>query len=339
LPPPKKSTSQPAKPPAPEVDHPLAAPHIVLIGGLVGVVLAAAVMRKFSRQPTPKDWDEPAPLPKDGMLGNFKLGPLLADGGTATVYFGKDENANAVAIKIPHRGPLRYPQFVATFAREAQIGVDLRHPSIVRVLHAGHYRAAGFRRIPYFVMEFLEGQELDSVLKQGPLAEQEAIKVARGVSDALQWAHARGVIHRDISPRNIFITNRRSVKVMDFGISTVTSKANRRARAQGLAYGTPEYMAPERLVDSRAADERSDLYALGCVLYEMIAGHPPFQGNSPEEIVRAHQKAPIPSLVAQGLGSPEVDQLLGLLLAKNPKDRLQSANQVTSRLAELVPMS
>ena len=188
-------------------------------------------------------------------------------------------------------------------------------------------------------MEFLEGQELDSVLKQGPLGAQEAIKVARGVSDALQWAHARGVVHRDISPRNIFITNRRAVKVMDFGISTVTSKANRQVRARGLAYGTPEYMAPERMVDSRAADERSDLYALGCVLFEMVAGHPPFQGSTPEQVVKAHRQAPIPSLVEQGLGTPELDQLLQLLLAKNPKDRLQSANQVTARLADLVSMS
>lgn len=285
----------------------------------------------------PKDWGEPAPLPREGKVGEFSLGVLLADGGTATVYNGTDPQGVNVAIKIPHRGPLRNKKFVATFEREAQIGIDLRHPSIVRVLDAGTYRAGGISKIPYFVMEYLEGQELDQILESGPLSVTEAVGVARGVADALSWAHARGVIHRDISPRNIFVTSRRSIKVMDFGISAVSDRGPKAKKARGLAFGTPEYMAPERTQDTGNADERSDLYALGCVLYEMIAGRPPFLGESPEKTVMMHLKAPIPSLAEQGLAKPDVDAIVMKLLAKEPKHRYQTANEVIARLADLAP--
>jgi len=311
----------------------------VLWGGAVlGLTVVGVLAQRTLSRRTARDWGDAAPLPRDGKVGEFTLGPMLADGGTATVYSARDPAGTLVAVKIPHRGPLRFRSFVATFEKEAQIGIDLRHPSIVRVLDAGHYRAPGFSKIPYFVMEYLEGQELDSILETGPLTEKEAIGVARGVADALSWAHARGVIHRDISPRNVFITSRKAVKVMDFGISTVTSKATRGQRTRGLNYGTPEYLAPERAQDSSMADERSDLYALGCVLYEMLAGQPPYQGDSPEKIVAAHRKLPIPSLAAQGLASPALDAVVTRLLAKQPSQRYQSANEVTSKLADLVPL-
>lgn len=309
-----------------------------LLGGVLSLMLFGMVVQRSLKIRTPKDWADPAPLPKEGQLGDYQLGPLLADGGTATVYLGRDSSGGPVAIKIPHRGPLRSRNFVSTFEREAQIGIDLRHPSIVRVLAAGHYKAAGHSRIPYFVMEFLEGQELEVLLEDGRFSERDAIGVARGVADALAWAHARGVVHRDISPRNIFVTNKRAVKVMDFGISTVGTRGNKGSKARGLAFGTPEYLAPERSYDAAAADERSDLYALGCVLYEMLAGHPPYLGDSAEAIIKGHIKSPIPSLAQQGLATVEVDAITQRLLAKNPKERFQTATEVAARLAELVPM-
>ena len=313
-------------------------PSPLAIGSaFVGLVIIGSVLQKLWKPRLSKDWAEAAPLPKSGKVGEFTLGPMLADGGTATVYSAKDPAGQVVAVKIPHRGPVRFKKFVATFEREAQIGIDLRHPSIVRVLDAGSYPAAGFSKVPYFVMEYLEGQELDSILSTGPLTEKEAIGVARGVADALSWAHARGVIHRDISPRNIFVTSRKAVKVMDFGISTVTSKAGRNQKARGLQYGTPEYLAPERMQDSGMADERSDLYALGCVLYEMLAGQPPYVADTPEKVVMAHVKAPIPSLAEQGLASPALDAVVTRLLAKHPQQRYQSATEVTAKLADLVP--
>ncbi|MFN8608276.1 MAG: serine/threonine-protein kinase [Vulcanimicrobiota bacterium] len=313
----------------------LAAP--ALGGVALGVVLVGTLLSRRARAKVPKDWGEPAPLPRDGKVGEFSLGVLLADGGTATVYNGTDPQGQPVAVKIPHRGPLRNKKFVSTFEREAQIGIDLRHPSIVKVLDAGTYRAGGISKIPYFVMEYLEGQELDQILEAGPLSSTEAVGVARGVADALSWAHARGVIHRDISPRNIFVTSRRSIKVMDFGISAVSDRGPKAKKARGLAFGTPEYMAPERTQDTGNADERSDLYALGCVLYEMIAGRPPFLGESPEKTVVMHLRSPIPSLAEQGLAKPDLDAIVMKLLAKDPKHRFQTANEVIARLADLAP--
>ncbi len=304
---------------------------------VLGVVLLGTLLSRRRPRVVPKDWGDPAPLPRDGKVGEFELGAMLADGGTATVYNGVDPQGTTVAIKIPHRGPLRNRNFVATFEREAQIGIDLRHPSIVRVLDAGTYRAGGIPRIPYFVMEYLEGQELDQILESGPLSATEAVGVARGVADALSWAHARGVIHRDISPRNIFVTSRRSIKVMDFGISAVSDRGPKAKKARGLAFGTPEYMAPERTQDTGNADERSDLYALGCVLYEMISGQPPFLGESPEKTVMMQLKSPIPSLAEQGLASPDLDAIVMRLLAKDPRQRFQTANEVIARLADLAP--
>lgn len=336
MPPPQQKATQQSKPPPPATFE-LAPTPLLFLGAFVGFMAISIFAQRLFRPRTPKDWGDPAPLPKDGKLGRYQLGPLLADGGTATVYSGRDENDTLVAIKIPHRGPLRNRSFVTTFEREAQIGVDLRHPSIVRVLHAGAYKAAPFRRIPYFVMEYLEGQELDAILNRGPLSEQDAISVGRGVADALQWAHARGVIHRDISPRNIFITNRRAVKVMDFGISAVNERGGRGARARGLAFGTPDYMAPERLMAAQAADERSDLYALGCVLYEMVSGSPPFRAETPEKTAMRHRKDPVPSLLDQGLSSREFDAIVTRLLAKSPKDRFQTAGEVTAKIADLLP--
>lgn len=304
---------------------------------MLGVVLLGTVLSRRRRAVVPKDWGDPAPLPRDGKVGEFELGAMLADGGTATVYNGIDPQGVTVAIKIPHRGPLRNRKFVATFEREAQIGIDLRHPSIVRVLDAGTYRAGGIPKIPYFVMEYLEGQELDQILEAGPLSATEAVGVARGVADALSWAHARGVIHRDISPRNIFVTSRRSIKVMDFGISAVSDRGPKAKKARGLAFGTPEYMAPERTQDTGNADERSDLYALGCVLYEMIAGRPPFLGETPEKTVMMQLKSPIPSLAEEGLATADVDAIVMKLLAKDPRQRFQTANEVIARLADLAP--
>lgn len=335
MPPPQTTTrtTPPPKTASPE----LAPTPLLFLGAFVGFMAISIFSERLFRTRIPKDWADPAPLPKDGKLGDYQLGPMLADGGTATVYSGRDDTHQPVAIKIPHRGPLRIHSFVVNFEREAQIGVDLRHPSIVKVLKAGNYRAAPFRRIPYFIMEFLEGQELDAILAQGTLSEKEAIGVGRGVADALQWAHARGVIHRDISPRNIFITNRRAVKVMDFGISTVNQRGPRGRPSRGLAYGTPDYMSPERLTDSRTADERGDLYALGCVLYEMLTGEPPFRAETPEKTALRHRKDPIPSLYERGLASKKFDDIVGKLLAKSPKERFQTAGEVTARLADLLP--
>ena len=308
------------------------------IGGAVALVLFVLLVRWWWNRRNRVAPGEHAPLPDDNKLGQYFISRLLADGGTASVYRATDTNNTPVAIKIPHADQLLDRNFVATFQREAGIGVELRHPSIVRVIEAGAYRRGRFARIPYFVMELLDGRDLGTMLReQGRLDPLAAAQIARSVADALQWAHHRGVVHRDISPRNILITTKMLVKVMDFGISTVRSRTGKRAQ-QGVAlnFGTPEYIAPER-INGAQADERSDLYALGCVFYEMVVGQPPFQGKTPLETLKLHRKAPVPKPSASVHLPREVEQIILRLLEKDPAQRDQKAAEVTSELAELVP--
>lgn len=328
---PKKSVP-PKKPPPPSKDS---GNGLYLGGAALGVVLLLVVVWwVLGRRPKVAP-GEHAPMPDNNQLGQYFISRLLADGGTASVYRATDPSGGVVAIKIPHADQLVDKNFVATFQREAEIGVELRHPSIVKVVEAGSYRRGSFPKIPYFVMEYLEGQDLSTVLReQGPIEPTRASQIARSVADALQWAHHRGVIHRDVTPRNIFITTKQLVKVMDFGISTVRSRTGRKAQ-QGVAlnFGTPHYMAPERLSQSRP-DERSDLYALGCIFFEMLTGKPPFHSKNQAEILKMHKKDPVPDFSA----TPEIKRIVLKLLEKDPKKRYQKAAEVTSDLADLVPI-
>lgn len=275
-----------------------------------------------------------APLPLDRRVGEFRLGEVLGDGGTATVYAALDDQERTAAVKIPHLGALADKEFVKTFRREAELGVSLRHPSIVKVLKAGTYAAAGHAgEIPYFAMELLQGRDLRTMLQQeGPLPPVQAAAIARAIADALDWAHHRGVFHRDITSGNVFLTQGRQVKVMDFGISAAFSR--RRGSARGMARGTPEYLAPERIEDWGRADAGVDLYALGCVLYEMLTGRPPFRSDDTAELLRMHRKDPVPEIPGLPHG---LERVLHRLLEKDPGRRYGSAREVLVDLAELVP--
>lgn len=305
--------------------------------GLVALMAGIAWLRGH-RKSAPEDPDAPpqrAPLPVRGKLGKYKIGAIIADGGTATVYDGEDDEGHKVAIKIPHADHLASKEFIATFHHEAEVGETLRHPSIVAVLQVGHYKSGSYKQIPYFVMEYLEGQDLRSIIRsKGRLPAQEAARIARSIADALEWAHHRGVNHRDISPRNIFVTSRKTVKVMDFGISTVQSRITHK-RTKALTLGTPEYLAPERIDDPRSADSRSDLYSLGCVFFEMLHGHPPFTATSPIEVLQMHRKEKIPPPHPDLDIPPGLWTILTRLLEKDPNKRFQSAAAVTSALADL----
>ncbi|MCA9792825.1 MAG: serine/threonine protein kinase [Candidatus Eremiobacteraeota bacterium] len=304
---------------------------LVFLGGLV------LFIRTFARSAPPEHINPRAPLPADRRLDGLLLGEPLADGGTATVYQALEGGGELVAVKIPHREQLKDKEFIASFSREAEIGMTLRHPSIVKVLAVGDYQTDEFPKIPYFSMEFLEGNDLRTLLKQrGTLPPLEAAQIARSAADALGWAHHRGVIHRDVSPRNIFITNNRRVKVMDFGVSTVFCRSDRRFLNKAMRLGTPEYLAPERTAGSEN-DPRSDLYSLGCVFYEMLSGAPPFAGESPKAILMMHRKAAPVSLSHDMAVDPRLEAIVMKLLAKDPEQRYQSAAEVTAAIADLIP--
>ena len=282
----------------------------------------------------PEEPSGPAPLPVDHRVGGYQITGPLGQGGTATVYAAQDGAGQEAAVKIPLRASLGDAEFVATFQREAELGVTLRHPSIVRVLAAGSYATPDFPVVPFFAMERLRGRDLKHFLREaGRLPQEMALPIARAVADALDWAHQRGVVHRDISPSNVFLTARRSVKVMDFGISAADTGQGGPRR--GICRGTPEYFAPERVADVQSADPRVDLYALGCVLYEMLAGHPPFSADRPEEVLRLQVEAPVPPLPPEIPVAPGLRRILARLLEKDPERRYQSAREVLNALADL----
>ena len=299
-----------------------------------------AFIRLFARKmPSDPNTVTPAQLPSNRKLGDYLVLETIGIGGNATVYKARAPQGETVAVKVPHLETLRQKGFRATFDAEAQVGVNLVHPSVVKVMGTGEYVDNQKRKIPFFVMEYLEGEDLHHRLRDvGRLDAREAAQIARVVADALGWAHHRGIQHRDISPKNIFITKSRQIKVMDFGISTVFKRGDKVGKAGGaLNFGTPHYLAPER-TSRTDSDCRSDLYSLGCVLYEMVTGKPPFDAESPRAILMLHRKQPVAPPSSKVEVPPQLEGIILKLLAKDPESRYQDAGQVTAALADLLPV-
>jgi eukaryotic-like serine/threonine-protein kinase len=267
---------------------------------------------------------------RDALADRYALDRELGHGGMATVYLARDlKHDRLVALKVLHPelagalGPDR-------FLREIQIAASLSHPHILPVHDSG---VAG--GLLYYVMPYVEGESLRARLnreKQLPI--EDALQITRQVAAALAYAHQRGIIHRDIKPENILLESGEAV-VADFGIAQAVGMAGgSRLTETGIALGTPSYMSPEQAAGSRDLDGRSDVYALACVLYEMLAGHPPFMGTSAQEIAARHALDPVPSLrVARGTVPAPVERGMLRALAKVPADRFPTAAQFTEALA------
>jgi predicted ATPase len=253
----------------------------------------------------------------DALAGRYRLDRELGAGGMATVYLAEDlRHHRQVAIKVlrPELSAALGPE---RFLREITTTANLRHPGILPLYDSGE--AGSFL---YYVMPYVEGESLRGRLerdKQLPI--DEALRIADQVADALHYAHGRGVIHRDIKPENILLENGRAV-VADFGIAhAVSASGTDRLTSTGLSLGTPHYMSPEQS-SGEPVDGRSDLYALGCLLYEMLAGSPPFTGPNPMAIMARHLLDPVPpvSTVRPTVG-PHVTAAIERALAKSPADR------------------
>ena len=297
-----------------------------------------AFIRLNRKMPADPNAVTPAHLPSDRKLGDYRVLETIGIGGNATVYKAKSATGETVAIKVPHLETLRQKGFRETFDREAQVGANLVHPSIVKTIGTGEFVDSARRKIPFFIMEFLEGEDLDQRLREaGRLDPKEASQIARVVADALAWAHHRGIQHRDISPKNIFITKTRQIKVMDFGISTIFKRGDRIGKSGGLNFGTPQYLAPER-TSRLDADSRSDLYSLGCVLYQMLTGKPPFDAESSRAVLMLHRKQPVVPPSSKADVPAQLEDIVMKLLIKDPEKRYQDAAQVTAALADLLPV-
>src|ERR687895_580089 len=258
----------------------------------------------------------------------YKVETTLGEGGMARVYRGTDQVLDrTVAIKVLADRYAEDDNFVTRFRREAQAAAALSHPNVVAVFDTGDDAAAH-----YIVMEYVEGRTLGEVLKvEGPLDADRASAIAEDVATALQAAHERGLVHRDVKPGNVMIDTEGRIKVMDFGIARAA--ADDTLTQTGTVLGTAAYLSPEQ-ARGDAVDARSDIYSLGCVLYEMLSGRAPFTGDSAVSIAFRHvnDRPDPPSAHHPGI-PPELEAVTMRALEKDPARRHQSAEEFRQALA------
>ncbi|GHJ91908.1 serine/threonine protein kinase [Streptomyces sp. NE5-10] len=261
--------------------------------------------------------------------GRYRLTHRLGRGGMAEVFAAEDVRlGRTVAVKLLRSDLAEDPVSKARFTREAQSVAGLNHHAIVAVYDSGEDVVDG-RPVPYIVMELVEGRTIRDLLvsAEAPGPEQ-ALVIVSGVLEALAYSHQHGIVHRDIKPANVIITNTGAVKVMDFGIARALHGAQATMTQTGMVMGTPQYLSPEQAL-GKAVDHRSDLYATGCLLYELLSLRPPFTGETPLSVVYQHvQDIPVPPSEVRGSTPPELDGLVMRSLAKEPDDRFQSAEEM-----------
>ncbi|HEV8195191.1 MAG TPA: protein kinase, partial [Gemmatimonadales bacterium] len=263
------------------------------------------------------------------LSDRYQIVRELGEGGMATVYLARDlKHHRQVAVKVlrPELSSALGPE---RFLREIETTANLRHPHILPLYDSGE--ADGFL---FYVMPFVEGESLRDRLKRDKqLPLDDALRITREVADALSYAHSKGVIHRDIKPENILLESGHAV-VADFGIAKAVSVAGGQTLTRtGMSIGTPQYMSPEQAAGESDLDGRSDLYSLACVLYEMLAGQPPFSGATAESLVHQHlivDARPITQL--RPAVPPAIADALTRALAKNPADRFNPAAHFAAAL-------
>ncbi|HKJ55912.1 MAG TPA: serine/threonine-protein kinase, partial [Nitriliruptoraceae bacterium] len=270
-------------------------------------------------------------LPVDALVADrYRITDRLGRGGMAVVYEAHDEVLDRpVAVKVLADHLLDDDRSIDRFEREARAAAGLNHPNVVAV-----HDASSDGDTHYLVMELVQGESLAHRLKAGgPMEVDEALVVGDAVAAALAAAHARQIVHRDVKPSNILLTDDGQVKVTDFGIARAVATA---ATQTAVVMGSVPYIAPEQLDGRSGADPRSDLYALGCVLYECLTGRPPFVSDTSAAVLGQHLHLPAPRVSEHrpGVGEP-VDDLLASLLAKDPDDRPPSAADLRQRIARV----
>jgi serine/threonine-protein kinase len=258
--------------------------------------------------------------------GRYRIMRKLGSGGMADVYLAEDEElGRRVAIKILNDKHANDEQFVERFRREAKNAAGLSHPNIVSIYDRGEAEGTY-----YIAMEYLDGRSLkEIVIARGPLPIADAIEATRQVLTALRFAHRKGVVHRDIKPHNVMADADGRLKVTDFGIARAGVSQMTEA---GSIIGTAQYLSPEQ-ARGAAVDQRSDLYSIGVVLYEMLTGQVPFTGESPVEIAMKHlSDTPRPPSLLRPEIPPDLDMVVLRALAKNPEDRFQTAEEMDAEL-------
>jgi serine/threonine-protein kinase len=269
------------------------------------------------------------------LNGSYRLTDLIGSGGYADVYLARDLRTNTiVAVKVLHTHVARDPDVAARFEREATLARRLQTPHVARVLDAGQDPTSP----PFMVMELVQGLTVaELVRRHGPFPIRDAAQIVDQLLSALGSAHALGIIHRDIKPQNLMIDAERRLKVLDFGVARVVGAGT--MTASGHLVGTPEYMALEQ-IEGQPIDHRSDLYAAGAVLYELLTGRPPYVRYADTDLweliqrVRTQQPPPVRQL--RGDVSPPLARVVERAMAKDPAQRFQSAFEMRQALAAAI---
>jgi serine/threonine protein kinase len=287
----------------------------------------------------------------DGLIGRtigrYIVRHKLAVGGTGSVYIAEHPwIGKRVALKVLHVELAARPDIVGRFFNEARAVNDIQHPNIVDIVDFGVIEAASANEpaVVYLLMEYLDGENLGRVIRRdAPLPPDRALTIGLQIADALSASHGKGIVHRDLKPDNVMLVprgrERDFVKILDFGIAKLTVNATGSQRTQtGVVIGTPQYMSPEQCEGLSTVDHRTDIYALGIVLYEMLTGRVPFRGEGfAEVLVQQMSSSPVPlSAIAPGI-PPHVERAVLKALEKRPEDRFQRVADLARALQDPQP--
>ncbi|MBV9406384.1 MAG: serine/threonine protein kinase [Acidobacteriaceae bacterium] len=263
------------------------------------------------------------------QLDHYRIDALVARSGMASIFRATDlETGRQVALKIPHPEVESDPVFFDRFKREREIGTKLDHPAVMKVY------ADSDRSQVYMAMEWVNGRLLRNILKEaGKLPPERAVRLARGIAEALEYIHSHGVVHRDLKPENIMVSDDDVIKLIDFGIAGQEGARRLTFAKLSQLMGTPDYISPEQ-VKGKRGDARSDIYALGVMLYEMLTGKVPFQGPNAFAIMNDRLlNNPVPPREIDPSISAELQEIIYRALERDPKNRYASAREFAWDLA------
>lgn len=271
------------------------------------------------------------------LSSRYELGEIIGFGGMSEVHKARDLRLGRdVAIKVLRADLARDPTFYLRFKREAQNVAALNHPAIVAVYDTGEAEIDG-GPLPYIVMEYVDGDTLRDIVRgKGPLPPRRAMEVIADMCAALDFSHRNGIVHRDMKPANIMINRAGAVKVMDFGIARAIADSSNPMTQTAAVIGTAQYLSPEQ-ARGEQVDARSDVYSVGCVLYEILTGEPPFTGDSPVAVAYQHVREDprLPSQVHPGVPR-ELDSVVLKAMSKNPANRYQTAAEMRADLIRVL---
>ncbi len=267
-------------------------------------------------------------LETGAKLDQFTIVKAIGHGAFSDVFLAEDPSGRRVVLKCPHESIMGDVATFDRFRRELEISRHLQHPGIQRPIEFTSDRSR-----PYMIMEYIDGETLRAMLgRERKLSVEEAVDFGRQLASAMAYAHSQGVVHRDLKPENVLVTSDGKLVVTDFGVAFMAGARRLTWRWFSTALGTPDYMSPEQIQGKRG-DARTDVYAIGVMLYEMLAGRVPWEGDNALSVMSQHINAPVPPLhELNSAVPPPIDGIVRKCLRKNPDERYEDASSLLSDL-------